>query len=70
MHDPLAVALLVDPTLCRRERMRVNVETRGEFTYGMTVCSKVPENNSNAEVCVSVDANRFEEFLCARLLGG
>jgi len=69
MHDPLAVALLVDPTLCRREKMLVSVETQGEFTSGMTVCSGVPETDSNAEVCVSVDPERFEEFLCARLLG-
>jgi purine nucleosidase len=69
MHDPLAVALLVDPALCRRERMLVRVETRGEFTSGMTVCTEVPEKDSNAGVCVSVDAERFEGFLCGRLLG-
>jgi len=68
MHDPLAIALLVDPTLCRTEAMRVQVETRGEFTYGMTVCSGVQKTDSNAEVCVSVDAERFERFLCERLL--
>ena len=59
MHDPLAVALLVDPTLCRTEPMRVQVETRGEFAYGMTVCSGAPKTDSNAEVCVTVDAERF-----------
>jgi purine nucleosidase len=69
MHDPLAIAYLIDGTLCRMERMQVNVETRGEFTRGMTVCTQPPgEGRGNAEVCVAVDAPRFEELLCARLL--
>lgn len=38
MHDPLAVAALVDPDILTFEPMHVAVELRGEHTYGMTVC--------------------------------
>jgi inosine-uridine nucleoside N-ribohydrolase len=37
MHDPLAVGVAVDPTLVTLRDMRVDVETRGEYTRGMTV---------------------------------
>lgn len=69
MHDPLAIARLVDPTLCRTEDMDVRVETRGECTRGMTVCTQPAEGGGNARVCLDVDAGRFEELLCRRLLG-
>ena len=38
MHDPLAVAALVDPEILRFEPMHVAIELRGTHTYGMTVC--------------------------------
>lgn len=70
MHDPLAIAYFMDRSLCRAEEMQVHIETRGEFTRGMTVCTQPPgEGQGNAKVCVSVDAQRFEELLCMRLLG-
>ena len=34
MHDPLAVGVAIDPTLVTGREMRVDVETRGEFTRG------------------------------------
>jgi purine nucleosidase len=37
MHDPLAVGVAVDPSLVTLRDMRIDVETRGEFTRGMTV---------------------------------
>lgn len=36
VHDPCPVAYLIDPTMFGMERVRVDVETKGEFTYGMT----------------------------------
>lgn len=38
LHDPCAVAALIQPDLLKFEAMHVSVETRGELTYGMTVC--------------------------------
>ncbi|HLW79788.1 MAG TPA: nucleoside hydrolase, partial [Terriglobia bacterium] len=37
MYDPLAVGVAIDPTLVTTADMRVDVETRGEFTRGETV---------------------------------
>ncbi|MBI4672827.1 MAG: nucleoside hydrolase [Chloroflexi bacterium] len=38
LHDPTAMAIALDPTLStRRGKYRVDVETRGELTRGMTV---------------------------------
>jgi inosine-uridine nucleoside N-ribohydrolase len=40
MHDPLAVAAAIDRTLITTRPMRVDIETRGEFTRGETVASR------------------------------
>lgn len=37
MHDPLAVGVAIDPSFVRTRHMRIDVETRGEFTRGATV---------------------------------
>ncbi len=78
MHDPLAVAALVDPEILRFEPMHVAVELKGEHTYGMTLCDGRhlrPENlgipgpiglhrgaPANAEVAIAVNADRFWEL--------
>jgi len=40
MYDPLAVGVAIDPTLVTTQHMRVDVETRGEFTRGETVANR------------------------------
>ncbi|MBK9944670.1 MAG: nucleoside hydrolase [Kouleothrix sp.] len=75
MHDPLAVAALIDPTILTFEPMHVAVELRGEHTYGMTLCDArhlsfdyqrqgAPTRGAapNAEVAVAVNAERFWEL--------
>jgi len=37
MHDPLAMGVVIDPSFVGTQHMRVDVETRGEFTRGQTV---------------------------------
>jgi len=37
MHDPLAIGVVIDPSFVRTKHMRVDVETKGEFTRGQTV---------------------------------
>ena len=37
MHDPLAVAVALDPSLVRTQAVPVEVETRGELTRGQTL---------------------------------
>ena len=40
MYDPLAMGVTLDPTLVKTEEMRVDVETRGQFTRGETVANR------------------------------
>ncbi len=68
MHDPLAVAALIEPDIITFEKMHVAIELAGTHTYGMTVCDyrgrRTDTGESwgekpNAEVAVGVDADRF-----------
>jgi purine nucleosidase len=47
MYDPLAVGTVIDPTLVTLKTMRVDVETRGEFTRGETVANRMGSNENN-----------------------
>lgn len=68
MHDPLAVAALIDPEILTFEPMHVAIELTGTHTYGMTVCDYRNRRKDtgeprgeppNAEVAVAVDNGRF-----------
>ena len=79
LHDPLAVAALLDPSLVTLERVRVDVELAGGLTRGRTVSWK-PDDTSlkeglglhalePIEVVTGVDNDRFVGFLLDRLAG-
>ena len=59
LHDPLAVATLIDPTLCETREMQIEVETRADHLRGTTV---PVAGESNTSVCVSVDSTRFMDY--------
>jgi len=66
MHDALALAIAVDPTLAvSSPRIRVDVELRGRHTRGMTVGDfrywrdGQAAADANAEVVLEVDVHRF-----------
>lgn len=82
MHDPCAVAALIDPSLIEFAPMHVSVETAGTDTYGMTVCdyrhlrgfgtAEVEVGprrgkDSNAEVGMSINEGAFHELLLGAL---
>ncbi|MCL6631008.1 MAG: nucleoside hydrolase [Alicyclobacillus herbarius] len=69
LHDPLAVAMVSDPSLCCTRRMHVAVETQGRLTTGMTVVDGRPDapGKVNADVCLELDAKRFLTRFCKRL---
>jgi purine nucleosidase len=56
LHDPLALATLVDSRIVTVEKTRVDVELKGEHTRGFTVLT---DGVPNASVCLSVDVDRF-----------
>ena len=47
MYDPLAVGVVVDPTLVTLKSMHVDVETKGEFTRGETVANRMGSDENN-----------------------
>lgn len=61
VHDPCAVAALVEPTIVMTKRMNVEIDTRSELSYGRTVCDVygTTGRTPNAEVGVDLDAGRF-----------
>lgn len=70
LHDPLAVAMVEDPSLCETKDYYVDVETQGLLTAGTTVVDAraVPAQRPNLSVCVGIDAPRFLQW-CADRLG-
>lgn len=47
MYDPLAVGAAIDPLIVKKQAMRVEVETRGEFSRGETVANRRNEVERN-----------------------
>jgi purine nucleosidase len=47
MYDPLAVAVVIDPTLVKWKEMHVDVETKGDYTRGETVANRMGANEKN-----------------------
>jgi purine nucleosidase len=61
VHDPVAVAYVIDPTLVRAVRAPLSVELRGEHTLGMTVADlRAPApDDCVTQVTFDLDADRF-----------
>jgi purine nucleosidase len=61
IHDPLAVAAALDPSLIRTEAVPVDVELDGTLTTGETVTDwrRVWGKPANLEVAVEADADEF-----------
>jgi inosine-uridine nucleoside N-ribohydrolase len=61
MHDPCAVAFVIDPGMFEYKLMRVDVETSSELSFGQTVCDifgKSPKS-PNVHVCTKMDVAKF-----------
>ena len=65
VHDPCAVAWLIDPTIVPTRPMHVDIETSAEFSVGRTVCDLygVTGRQANAEVGTGLEVDRFWELL-------
>ena len=61
LHDPCAVAWVIDPTIVDTKPVHVDVETQGEFTYGRTAIDihGVTGLPANAQVGVRLDVARY-----------
>jgi inosine-uridine nucleoside N-ribohydrolase len=69
IHDAMAVAHVIDPTLMTTRHVNVAVETGSSYCDGRTVVDLrgVTGREPNAEVGVDVDAGRFLELLVSGL---
>jgi inosine-uridine nucleoside N-ribohydrolase len=76
MHDPLALAAMLDPSLCGWAQTRVEVELEGRWTRGETVTDlfeirRTPwsdwSTEENAMVATSVDGAAVVARIVERL---
>jgi inosine-uridine nucleoside N-ribohydrolase len=65
VHDPCALAWLIDSSIVPTRRMRVDIETQAEFSYGRTVCDVhgVTGRPPNAEVGMDLAVERFWDLM-------
>lgn len=65
MHDPLALALAIDPSLVRTRPAHIAVELAGTTTFGATVADFWRERgeDDNAQIAHEVDADRFFKLM-------
>jgi purine nucleosidase len=69
IHDPLAVAAALDPTLIRTEALTVDIELGGTLTTGETVTDwrRIWKKPPNIDVAVEADAEAFLERFVERV---
>jgi inosine-uridine nucleoside N-ribohydrolase len=69
IHDAMAVAHVIDPTLVTTRYVNVEIERESRFCDGRTVADlrATTGRPPNAHVGVDVDASRFLELLCSRI---
>lgn len=65
LHDPVAIAAVLEPGLLKTRPMRVDVECESDLTRGETVCDffGVTGKPPNADVGVELDREGFFELL-------
>jgi inosine-uridine nucleoside N-ribohydrolase len=70
LHDPCAVAAVVDPTIIRAHSMHVEIEITGEWTPGRTVCDVYGKlgKEPNARVGYALEVERFWDMVISTIL--
>ncbi len=68
VHDPCAVAAVIDPSILHVQNMHVEIETRGEWTTGRTVCDIYSDDKANIHVGYALDVPRFWDIVIPTLL--
>jgi inosine-uridine nucleoside N-ribohydrolase len=65
VHDPCAVACLVDPGVVTTRHLNVAIDTRSELSYGRTVCDVygTTRRAPNADVGMGLDVERFWDLM-------
>ena len=73
LHDPQAIAYVIDPTMFKTEKHKVDLEVHGELTRGMTVVERRHyrrvKEDANTDIIVELDAERFLNLIMDRVTG-
>lgn len=71
MHDPLALAAIIDPTLIKTRPVHIAVELGGTHTFGATVADfwGTRGEANNANIAFDVDVDRFFDLMFGLLKG-
>jgi purine nucleosidase len=69
LPDGIAMAVAIDPSVCRTEALHVSVETRGQYTRGETIVDRfgVLGCEPNVDVCFDPDSRLFKHLLFSAL---
>ena len=61
LHDPCAVAFVIDPDMFEYRLMRVDIETSSNLSYGQTVCDiyDMSQKRKNVHVCTKMNVDKF-----------
>ncbi|HLZ56887.1 MAG TPA: nucleoside hydrolase [Ktedonosporobacter sp.] len=70
VHDPCAVATVIDPDIVQAKMMRVEIETAGQWSAGQTLCDVYGTfgKEPNARVGHALAVERFWDLLIETLL--
>ena len=70
VHDPCAVAAVIDPHILRAHTMHVTIETNGEWTSGRTVCDVYGKLGKEPNACVgyALEVERFWDMVISTIL--
>ncbi|OOB91717.1 uridine-preferring nucleoside hydrolase UriH [Rathayibacter sp. VKM Ac-2630] len=65
VHDPVAVAYVIDPSILEVRRAPLTVELRGEHTVGMTVADlrSAPPADCRTSVATGIETERFWDLV-------
>ena len=65
LHDPLALAVVIDPDLIETREAHVSIDRTGTHTFGATVADywKLNGEEPNVKVASRVDSAKFFEML-------
>ncbi|OCQ51432.1 Pyrimidine-specific ribonucleoside hydrolase RihA [Photorhabdus australis subsp. thailandensis] len=65
VHDPCAVAYVIDPTVMTTQKVPINIELNGTLTVGMTVADfrYPPPEDCHTQVAVKLNHQRFWQLV-------
>ncbi|WP_249870534.1 nucleoside hydrolase [Oceanobacillus saliphilus] len=65
IHDACTVAYLIDPSIFELNHVRVDIETKGEFSYGMTVVDTLATTgrDPNVHFAYQLDSDKFWDLM-------